>query len=197
MAPAKCPVPTCEYKTPASLPNYDTVYRDLDLHTRYAHHDLQVAQPQQQHPGGAGGGGLPKPDRLPRPTIGEGSTDSDWVYFTDQWERYKRSAKLVGQNAVDQLWACCSEELFRAVYDSGVKNSSDEASLLTTIKKLSVRAQNKLVNVSKDRDETIGTFAARLRGQATVCNFETDYSLSACHNKTSYMNEMVSHQLAW
>ena len=203
MAPAKCPVPTCEYKTPASLPNYDTVYRDLDLHTRYAHHDLQVAQPQQQHPGGAGGGGLPKPDRLPRPTTGEGSTDSDWVYFTDQWERYKRSTKLDGQNAVDQLWACCSEELARAVYDSGVKNSSDEASLLTAIKKLSVRAQNKLVNVvtflglAQDRDETIGSFAARLCGQATVCNFETDYSLSACHNKTSYMNEMVSHQLAW
>ena len=80
-APAKCPVPTCEYKTPIALPNYDTVYKDLDLHTRYAHHDL---------PGGAGGGGLPKPDRLPRPTIGEGSTESDWVYFMDQWERYKR-----------------------------------------------------------------------------------------------------------
>ena len=119
------------------------------------------------------------------------------MYFKDQCERYKCLTKLDGQNAVDHLWACCSEELARAVYNSGVKNSSDEASLLTTIKKLSVRAQNKLVNVCKDRDETIGTFAARLRGQATVCNFETDYSLSACHNKTSYMNEMVSHQLAW
>ena len=122
---------------------------------------------------------------------GEGSTDSDWVYFTDQWERYKRSTKLDGQNAVDQLWACCSEELARAVYDSGVKNRSDKASLLTAIKKLSVRAQNKLVNVvtflglAQDRDETIGSFAARLHGQATVCNFETDCSSSACHNKTS------------
>ena len=64
-APLKCPVTTCEYKTPATLPTYDTIYRDLDLHTRYAHHDLQVAQPQQQHhPGGGGGGGAPKPDRL-------------------------------------------------------------------------------------------------------------------------------------
>jgi hypothetical protein len=78
--PLKCPVAECVYKTPASLPNYDTVYKDLDLHTRYFHHDLQVAQPIQQQTG-AGNAGLPKPDRLPRPTIGEGSTDSDWVYF--------------------------------------------------------------------------------------------------------------------
>ena len=174
----------------------------MDLHTRYAHYDLQVAQPQQHHhPGGGGGGGVPKPDRLPRPTIGEGSTDSDWVYFTDQWERYKRSTKLDGQNAVDQLWACCSEELARAVYDSGVKNNADEGTLISAIRKLSVRAQNKLVNVvtflglAQDRDETIGSFCARLRGQATVCNFETNCSASSCTNKTSYMNEMVAHQL--
>jgi hypothetical protein len=56
------------------------------------------------------------------------------------------------------------------VYDSGAKNSSDEESLLSAIKKLSVRAQNKLVNVvtflglAQDRDEAIGSFAARLRG---------------------------------
>ena len=107
-APVKCSVPTCEYKTPATLPTYDTIYRDLDLHTRHAHHDLHVAQPQQHH---HPGGGTTKP----RPTICEGSTDSDWVYFTDQWERYKRSTKLDSQNAVDQLWACCSEELARAM----------------------------------------------------------------------------------
>jgi hypothetical protein len=29
--PLKCPVAECVYKTPASFPNYDTVYKDLDL----------------------------------------------------------------------------------------------------------------------------------------------------------------------
>ena len=98
------------------------------------------------------------------------------------------------------LWACCSEELARAVYDSGVKNNADEGTLISAIRKLSVRAQNKLVNVvtflglAQDRDETIGSFCARLRGQATVCNFETDCSSSTCTNKTNYMNEMVAHE---
>ena len=87
------------------------------------------------------------------------------------------------------------------MYDSGVKNNEDEGTLISAIKKLSVQAQNKLVNVvtflglAQDRDETIGSFCARLRGQATVFNFETDCSSPTCTNKTSYMNEMVAHQL--
>ena len=108
--PMGYPVPDCTYKTPATLPTYEMIYKDLDLHTRYGHHDLQVAQPAQQQ-GHGGGGGAPKPDRLPRPTIGEGASQSDWVYFKDSWARYKRSTCLDGQKAVDQLWACCSDEL--------------------------------------------------------------------------------------
>ena len=82
-----------------------------------------------------------------------------------------------------------------------MKNNEDEGTLISAIKKLSVQAQNKLVNVvtflglAQDRDETIGSFCARLRGQATVFNFETDCSSPTCTNKTSYMNEMVAHQL--
>ena len=46
---------TCEYKIPVTLPAYDTKYQDLDLHTRYDHYDLQLAQ-QHHHPGGGGVG---------------------------------------------------------------------------------------------------------------------------------------------
>ena len=120
MAPTAmgCPVPDCPYKTPATLPTYEMIYKDLDLHTRYGHHDLQVAQ-QVVQPGQGGVGGAPKPDRLPRPTIGEGASQSDWIYFKDNWARYKRSTCLDGQKAVDQLWTCCNEELARSVYDGG------------------------------------------------------------------------------
>ena len=36
----ECPVVSCDYKTPATLPNYELVYRDLDMHTRYHHINL-------------------------------------------------------------------------------------------------------------------------------------------------------------
>ena len=58
------------------------------------------------------------------------------------------------------------------MYDNGENNNSDEDKLLESIKKLAVRAQNKLVNVTnflgmgQDRDETAGAFTARLRGQS-------------------------------
>ena len=196
--PQGCPVPECPYKTPTTLPTYEMVYKDLDLHTRYGHPDLQVAhQPAQQ----AHGGGAPKPDRLPRPNIGEGASQSDWVYFKDNWARYKRSTCLDGQKAVDQLWACCTEELARSVYDGGTGNNCTEVSLLLAMEKLAVRAQNKLVNVvnflgmSQDREETAGAFATRLRGQGAICDFIAKCSSSTCQNQTSYMDHMVAHQL--
>ena len=200
MAPPqkKCPVPTCEYSTPAGLSTYDLVYRDIELHTQFAHAELR----QLQHPSGhQSTASSVKADKLPRPNIGEGSTDSDWIYFSDQWERYKRSTGLQGQAAVDQLWACCSETLARTVYDSGGNNSSSETDLLAAIKKLAVRAQNKLVNVTnflgmgQDRDETCGAFTARLKGQATVCDFSIKCSSTTCAKVNSYTDHMVAHQL--
>ena len=84
-----CPVPECGYKTPATLPTYEMVYKDLDLHTRYGHPEVQQPVAPVQAGGGPGGG--LKPDKLPRPQIGEGASQSDWMYFKSGWERYKRS----------------------------------------------------------------------------------------------------------
>ena len=36
----ECPVEGSPYKTPVSLPNYNLVYHDLDIHTRYHHINL-------------------------------------------------------------------------------------------------------------------------------------------------------------
>ena len=193
------PVPDCEYRTPATLPSYEMVYRDLELHTRYGHPDMaQQAAPVQ---GGGGAGGGPKPDKLPRPKVAEGASQTDWAYFKNGWERYKRSTQLDGQPAIDQLWACASDELARAVYDSGVLGNCTEADLLKAMEKLAVRAQNKLVNVvtflgmSQDSEEPAGSFAARLRGQGAICDFSITCTNATCLQENSYMDHMVSHQL--
>ena len=196
--PQTCPVPACEYRTPATLPNYEMLYRDLDLHTRYGHPEAQHEAPAQ-HVGRAGGG--PKPDKLPRPQIGEGASQSDWMYFKNAWERYKRSTRLDGQTAIDQLWACASEELARSVYDSGMQGNFTEVDLLAAMEKLSVRAQNRLVNVvsflgmSQDSEEPAGSFAARLRGQGAICDFTIKCTSDTCLKENSYVEHMVSHQL--
>ena len=192
--PKTCPVSDCEYVTPASLPNYDLVYKDISIHLQYAHSTLGSGRGSQE-------ASKPKADKLPRPEIGEGATEADWVYFMDKWNRYKRSSALEGQNAVDQLWACCTSELSRAVYDSGVSSTETETNMLQSIKKMAVRAQNTLINVvnflemTQSHEEAVGSFAARLKGQAAVCNFTIECSSSSCNTTTTYAEKMIVHQL--
>ena len=158
--PKECPVDGCPYKTPATLPNYDLVYRDLDMHTKYTHINITPATGELS---------TAKADKLPRPELKEGATEADFIYFKDSWTRYKRSTGLSGQAAVDQLWACCSAELSRSVYDSGVTSHDDENTLLESMKRLAVRAQNNLVNIvtflglGQDNEEPGGSFTARLK----------------------------------
>ena len=38
----------------------------------------------------------PKVESIPRPTIDEGVTESDWSFFTNQWDRYVQGTGLTG-----------------------------------------------------------------------------------------------------
>ena len=142
-----------------------------------------------------------KPEKLPRPTISEGITQTDWVWFEDRWARYKRSTGLHGQSAVDQLCACASDGLARSCYDSGVSNNTEEEALLKAMKRLAIRAQNRMVNIvdflsmGQDIDKPIAMFLARLQGQAKICEFTVKCSEASCARENSYADNMVAHQL--
>ena len=90
------------------------------------------------------------------------------------------------QAITDQLWACCGDELELSVFNSGVSSNASEDELLEMMKKLAVRAQNTMVNVVKflemaqDQDEAAGAYVARLKGQASVCNFAVKCTAEAC-----------------
>ena len=193
----KCYVPDCEYATTPGLPNYELVMKDLELHVKYAHMANTRVQADNQ------GGGSSKADKLPRPTMNEGLTESDCAHFIDKWNRYKCSA-LKGatqQYVTDQLWACCDQSLESAVYNSGINSDTTEDHLLKAIKKIAVRAQNTLVNVVKflelgqDTEESVSSYTAHLKGQASVCNFAIKCKDSTCNKLTSYSDQMVCHQL--
>ena len=108
--PLVCGVEGCQYSTPSNCPTWDNMIKLMELHVRQAH-----PAPGPGQPGPAGGGS--KQERLPRPTLEAGISDADWSFFVSQWERYKRSTKIMGQDAIDQLWACASEELSRQCHD--------------------------------------------------------------------------------
>ena len=158
-----CYIEECPFITTAGIHTYEMMMRDLEMHIKCVH-------PQLAGGGQVGGGQSagPKPDRLPRPTIGEGVTESDWMHFMDKWSRYKRStlSTVNPQHISDQLWACCDPDLEISVYNTGINSESDEATLLAAMRKLAVRAQNTLVNVVKfldmaqEQEETAGAFTA-------------------------------------
>ena len=193
MAPPQsmpCPVPGCEHTTPEGLPSYELIYNDLNLHTKYAHPDPAVNQeaPKQVQP---------KPKELPRPEVDEGITESDWQHFKEKWDRYKRSCLSKATETViqDQLRACCTDQLEKSLYNSGISPEATELELFKSMKELSVRKQNILVNVvqflrmGQDGSESAGSFTARLKGQARVCNFTLPEGVC------DYSDKMVTHQL--
>ena len=144
-----------------------------------------------------------RPESLPRPAIAEGATEADFARFEDKWARYKRStlAQATPQHVLDQLWACCSTELETSVYNTGANSNTAEKELMEAIKKLAVRRQNCLVNVTQfldmaqDNEETAGRFMARLKGQASTCSFSLPCPAPDCTQTVIYTEQMVAHQL--
>ena len=169
--PLVCAAEGCQYSTPPNIPTWDQLIKVMELHVRQAH-----PGPGQQGPVVGGNTGS-KQEKLPRPSLEAGISDADWSFFVSQWDRYKRSTKILGQEAIDQLWACASEELSRQCHDAGVDKDTSEKDLLAMLRLCSIKAQNKLVNVveflnsSQNVDEPIAKFISRVRGQSKVCDF--------------------------
>ena len=163
LPPKECYVPNCNYMTTSGLPTHEMIMRDLELHIKCVHSEVTSALSSRGNTPPVG-----KPDRLPRPMVGEGITEADWTHFCDEWARYKRSTLSgAGEELIsDQLWACCDGDLEKSVYSIGITSKTSEADLLEAMKKLAVRSQNTLVNVVKfldmaqDQDETSGSFMA-------------------------------------
>ena len=162
----------------------------MDNHVMMAHSELRVRQGQ--------GGASSRQERLPRPTLDTGITEADWTFFESHWERYKRSTRLEGQDATDQLWACASDELSRQAHDAGASKDTTEADLIALLKLCSIRAQNKLVNIVEflnivqEPAKPVTKLVSRVKGQAEVCDFTVKCPEEACDKVVSYSEQLVS-----
>ena len=186
--PLPCSAEGCDWTTPPNVPTWELITTLMGQHTQAAH-----------PVGGQGGNGGGKQERLPRPALDTGITDADWTFFESQWERYKRSNRLLGQDAIDQLWACASEELGRQCHDAGANKDTTEKELLVMFKRCSIRAQNKLVNVveflnlCQEPEEAASKFISRVKGQAKVCEFTVKCPAEGCDQDVSYSDKLCSH----
>ena len=178
MPAVDCPIPGCDYKTP-----------DLDA--------AIVAALLTAHSAIHTSGQAAKVEKVKRPTIAAAGTSEEWAYFKSRWSDYVDATKITGKDKVVQLLECCDEplrkDLTRAAGGSLTNKTEDE--VLSAIKKLAVREENTMVarvtlhNMRQDRDETVRSFGARLRGQADICKFITE--CPACAADVNYTDAIM------
>ena len=175
------------------LSTQESVIKDLQLHIDMAHRfnsDNRDNRDRTEH-------SELKPDRFPRPEIEDPATDTEWDYFISSWEAYKRATGLKNQSACDQLWYCPSTSLRKKVFDSGIRPTDDEETILRGIKQLCVQQHNNLINIAnfqniyQEKDESITQFAARINGAASICEFTI---ICTCKEKVPYAKHMQAFQ---
>ena len=136
---------------------------------------------------------------IPRPTVDEGITESDWSFFVAQWARYKDSTGLSGVSETQHMWAACTEVLQRSLHNVGAGRLTVAAELQEKIKALAVKKRNNLVNIidlqgmGQARDEKISAFIARLNGKAELCDYNV--KCPSCKQDVSYKEKTIMYQL--
>ena len=177
----KCPVDRCEYRlnvTDAAL-----AATLLTIHAQSQHVDTSAPSRTA--------GATAKVEKISRPTVDEGISLEDWLYFEQRWREYKDATRVAGSDLGYQLLDCCNPEGLRknlARVHRDALASCSERDLLAFIKKLAVRAENTMVardvlsKMRQDRDEPVRVYSARLKGQARVCQFVIKCQCPSCPN---------------
>ena len=190
MAPINCPAPNCTVSWEDSTPS-DVLLRLIDLHEKTTHPSTSTTT--------ASASPVVKAEKVKHPVISSSGTSEEWVYFEQRWSDYKAATHLSGSDIIFQLLECCDETLRKDLTRTfGSLASSDEKTILGNIQTLAIRQENIMVarvqlqQMCKDHDEPVRAFAARLRGQAGICNFRVTCT---CTNQVNYSDIMVRDAL--
>ena len=136
-------------------------------------------------------------DKVKRPTISLAGTSEDWKYFLCRWEDYATATKITGRDKVVQLLECCDEQLRKDLTRSAgtTLTQKPEDDVLAAIKSLAVKEENIMVarvtlnDMRQDRDESIRSFGARIRGQANVCKYVIN--CHECYEEVNYTEAIL------
>ena len=182
-----CTATGCSYITPKLSEEY--AFQQMNHHRADVHQSTV-----SQHKASA------KPEKVGRPNFDLSKSIEKWEYFKTRWTTYKEATALEGSDIQIQLMETCSEELRFALFqhDSAI-NTRSEDTILTAMKKLSVKEENQLVcrmtlsNINQESDEPIRNYAARLKGKADLCGYVE--SCTKCNEKVRFTSQIVRDNL--
>ena len=143
-----------------------------------------------------------KPDR---PMVDTEMTDNDWSLFLDSWQRYKVMSRLSEPHDIrNELRATCAAAVNKMLFELiGPQdlNSANETQLLGHIKRVAVQGvhtevhRQRFFRITQAAGESLNQFVAKLKAQATLCQFQVACNNDACARSVSYTEEMVAHQM--
>lgn len=179
----KCPIPDCDFETS----DLDAAIVAALLTTHALVHTTTPASTTSCN----------KVEKVKRPTISPAGTSEDWSYFLSRWKDYVEATKIKDKELVIQLLECCDETLRRDLTRSagGSLTEKSQEDVLTAMRILAVREENTMVarvtlnNMTQDREETVRSFGARLRGQAGVCKFLIP--CPSCNHDVNYTDAIL------
>jgi len=179
-ASVNCPIAGCEYSTP----EVEAVLAAALITAHATTHSATTLVAS-------------KVEQVKRPAISSAGTSEEWAYFTSRWRDYADATKVTGKNKVIQLLECCDEQLRKDLTRNagGTLTNNSEEDVLKAIKILAVREENIMVaratlhDMHQDHDEPVRAFGARLRGQASVCNFTIE--CPNCQHDVNYMEHVL------
>eukprot|EP00111_Clytia_hemisphaerica_P020937 TCONS_00061733-protein len=180
MVELQCPVPGCEYQTPAG--SSETVACTL------------LSANSTIHMGG-GRARIPSGPKLDRPKVDSGLNQEEWNLFLRRWEAFVIGSGLEANNCSTQLFQCASQSLGDSLLRSnpGIMNRPTNE-LLESMKSLAVVAvatcvtRTELMNMHQERDEQFRIFSSRVRGKAETCNYKTRCT---CDNTIDFTDSII------
>ena len=140
----------------------------------------------------------PKLESIPRPKIGNSSTESDWSFFQAQWSRYVLGSGMTKQQQIQHLWAACSFDLQRSLHNGNSAKITEPHLLMENIHIIAVKKVNNLVNIVQFQslhqfsDETVTAFGTRLNGHANICDMLVN--CDECEMDISFKDKLIMYQ---
>lgn len=141
-------------------------------------------------------------ERRKRPTIKTEITLQDWTYFLRCWQLYKKSTNIRGDLMVCELLDCCSEELAKDIDRTHSEiDTMNEEEILTAIKERAVIIENPVVaqvthmNMKQGAGEKIRPWAARLKGQASACEYKATVKCKCGEENTADFTDHAIRQI--
>ena len=141
---------------------------------------------------------LSKPNR---PSVELNINDNQWIFFIEEWSRYKRRSNISDpQDLSDELLACCSLELRKTLFDfiGSTLSNLPEEDLLNSIKQCAVQGKSKNVHryefsqFAQEQNQSPQSYVASLKAKADLCCFSVKCK---CENTVSYAEQMVIDQM--